>query len=91
MGDAVNLAARMEQTAQPGTVQIAEETYKRIAPLFEFEPLGEIEVKGKQEPVHAHRVLARKAHRGRLRGIQGLEAPLVGRGPEMDALKGVDR
>jgi class 3 adenylate cyclase len=87
MGDAVNLAARMEQTAQPGTVQISEETYKRIAPLFEFEPLGKIEVKGKQEPIHAHRVLAIKAHRGRLRGIQGLEAPLVGRSTEMDALK----
>ena len=87
MGDTVNLAARMEQTAEPGTVQIAEETYKRIAPLFEFEPLGEIEVKGKQEPILAHRVLVEKAHRGRLRGIQGLEAPLVGRGPEMDALK----
>ena len=87
MGDAVNLAARMEQTAQPGTVQIAEETYKRVAPLFEFESLGEIDVKGKQEPVLAHKVLDRKAERGRLRGIQGLEAPLVGRGTEMDALR----
>ena len=87
MGDAVNLAARMEQTAQPGTVQIAEETHRLIAPLFEFEALGEIEVKGKQEPIHAHRVLAKRAQRGRLRGIQGLEAPLVGRGIEMDALK----
>jgi predicted ATPase/class 3 adenylate cyclase len=87
MGDAVNLAARMEQTAQPGTVQIAEETHRRVAPLFEFEALGEIEVKGKQEPIHAHRVLAIKAHRGRLRGIQGLEAPLVGRKTEMDALR----
>ena len=87
MGDAVNLAARMEQTAQPGTVQIAEETYERIAPLFEFEPLGEIEVKGKQEPIHAHRVLAKKEQRGQLRGIKGLEAPLVGRGSEMDTLR----
>ena len=87
MGDVVNLAARMEQTAQPGTVQIAEETYRRVGPLFEFEGLGEIEVKGRQEPIQAHRVLAKKAHRGRLRGIHGLEAPLVGRGIEMDALE----
>src|SRR6185369_8923486 len=35
MGDAVNLAARMEQTAQPGTVQISGNTYKLVAPLFD--------------------------------------------------------
>jgi predicted ATPase/class 3 adenylate cyclase len=87
MGDAVNLASRMEQMAQPGTVQISEETYTRIAPLFELEPLGEIEVKGKQAPVPAYQVIGRKAEPGRLRGIQGLEAPLVGRGPEMDVLQ----
>ena len=40
MGDAVNLAARMEQTALPGTVQISAETQKLVAPLFDFESLG---------------------------------------------------
>src|SRR5207244_2107064 len=69
MGDAVNLAARMEQTASPGTVQIAQNTHKLIAPLFDFEPLGGIEVKGKREPVPAFRVLSPKAQPGRLRGI----------------------
>ncbi|MCH8339461.1 MAG: AAA family ATPase [Chloroflexi bacterium] len=87
MGDAVNLASRMEQTAQPGTIQVAEETYQRVAPLFEFEPLGEIEVKGKQAPVLAYRAAGRKARPRRLRGIQGLAAPLVGRAREMDALQ----
>ena len=37
LGDAINMAARMEQTAQPGTVQIAEATHKLVAPLFDFE------------------------------------------------------
>ena len=87
MGDAVNLAARMEQSAQPGTVQIAEETHKRVAPLFEYEPLGKIYVKGKQEPVQAYQIIGRKAEPGRLRGIRGLAAPLVGRETEMDVLR----
>ncbi len=60
MGDGVNLAARMEQTAQPGSVQISGYTHKLIAPLFEFESLGEIEIKGKDEPVAAYRVLGQK-------------------------------
>ena len=40
LGDAINLAARMEQTAQPGTVQVSADTYKLIAPLFEFPRSG---------------------------------------------------
>ena len=79
MGDAVNLAARMEQTAQPGTVQIAADTFKLVASLFETEPLGGIEVKGKQEPVQAYRVLRRQEDVIKSRGIEGLQSPIVGR------------
>ena len=87
LGDAVNLAARMEQTAEPGTVQITDETHKLIAPLFDFEDLGGVEVKGKEKPVQCYRVLQSKAEPGQLRGIEGLEAPLIGRDLEMDRLR----
>ena len=87
MGDAVNLAARMEQTAEPGTIRIAEDTQRLIAPLFELEDLGGIEVKGKSAPVRAYRVLAAKTRPGRLRGIKGVSAPLIGRDSEMSELR----
>jgi class 3 adenylate cyclase len=87
MGDAINLAARMEQTARPGTVQITENTYRLVAPLFEVEPLGGIEVKGKSEPVEAFRVLGLKADPGRLYGTGRFDSPLVGREKEMAALR----
>ena len=86
LGDAVNVAARMEQAALPGTVQIAEETYKLIAPLFDFEPLGGVEVKGKAKSVSAYRVLGRNAQPGSLRGLKGLTSPLVGREAEVELL-----
>ena len=89
MGDAINLAARMEQTAQTGTVQISGDTYDLIAPLFEFEDLAEIEVKGKSEPVPAYRVIGPKAIPGSLRGFEGLSTPLVGRDDEIGELRGV--
>jgi class 3 adenylate cyclase/tetratricopeptide (TPR) repeat protein len=84
MGDAVNLAARMEQTAAPGTVQIAQETYALVAPLFDINELGGIIVKGKSEPVLAYQVLGRKAEPGSLRGLtdQGISSPLIGRESE---------
>ena len=87
MGDAVNLAARMEQSAEPGTVQVAENTHALIQPLFDFEPLRPIELKGKAEPVPAYQVKGPKVEPGRVRGIEGLSAPLVGRDGEMDTLR----
>ena len=86
LGDAVNLAARMEQTAQSGTVQITENTHKLIAPLVRFEDLGSIEVKGKREPVGAYRVLEELVSPGSLRGIEGLDSPLIGRDKEFESL-----
>jgi ABC-type oligopeptide transport system substrate-binding subunit/class 3 adenylate cyclase len=87
MGDAINLAARMEGAAEPGTMLITEATHKLIAPLFETEVLGPVQVKGKAEPVSVYRVLAAKAVAGKVRGIAGLESPLVGREAEFQALR----
>lgn len=87
LGDAINLAARMEQTAQPGTVQIAEPIYRLVAPLFDFEVLENVEVKGKAAPVRAYRVLGAKAQPGSLRGIAGLRSQLVGRAHEVGVLQ----
>ena len=77
MGDAVNVAARMEQTAEPGTVQITAETQRLVASYFEVASRGTVEVKGKAEPVQAYRVVARNARLGPM--IRGRVAPLVGR------------
>ena len=89
LGDAINLAARMEQTAQLGTVQISSDTHRLVAPLFEFEDLGEIEVKGKSQLVPDYRVTGPKAVPGRLRGVEGLSAPLIGRDDEVAKLRRV--
>ncbi len=87
MGDAINIAARMEQTAQPGTLQISLDTYRQTAPLFDFEALGEISVKGKNEPISTYRVIAAKQEPGSLRGLQGMPAQLIGRDTEMERLQ----
>ena len=86
MGDAVNLAARMEQTAEPGTVQISEGTYRLVAPLFDIEDLGGVQVKGKKEPVQSYRVLRERALPGKLRGIAGLDSTMVGREDDIKTL-----
>ena len=88
LGDAVNLASRMEQTAEAGTVQITDNTQRLIATLFEFEDIGGIVVKGKAEPVQSYRVVASMDGPSQMRGIVGLDSPLIGRDDEMAVLRG---
>lgn len=87
MGDVVNLAARMEQTAEAGTVQISEDTYRLVASFFEVEELGEIEVKGKRQAVRGYRVLGKKTSPERVGSHLGVTTPLVGREREMKILR----
>jgi len=86
MGDAVNLAARLEDASQRGEILVGPDTHRLTGPLFEFEPLEPIRVKGKAEPVPVYRLLAPRATPGKVRGIAGLESPLVGREAEFRAL-----
>jgi class 3 adenylate cyclase len=89
LGDAMNVAARMQTAAEPGSVLISASTRRLVADAFETEDLGKIALKGKAEPVHAYRVLAPKAVPRRTRGLEraGLESPMVGRDTQLDTLQ----
>lgn len=89
MGEAVHIAARMEHAAEPGTIQISGDTYAAVAPLFDVVSLGGIKLKGISDPVPAYRVTGLKPNPGRLRGIDGISAPLVGRDNELRLAKGI--
>lgn len=56
IGDTVNLAARLEGKAPVGGVAVGPETARRL-PAARTEPLGLVSVKGKAEPVEAHRLV----------------------------------
>jgi class 3 adenylate cyclase len=89
LGDAMNTAARMQTAAEPGTVLITAATHRLIGGTFETEDLGEIDVKGKAEPVHAYRVLGLRTSPRRRRGLEsvGLESPMVGRALQLEQLQ----
>jgi class 3 adenylate cyclase len=88
MGDAVNLAARMQTAAAPGSALITEETYRFVHPVFDVVAMGPLEVRGKSEPVNVYEVVGRKARLGRLRGLEnaGISSPLIGREKELASL-----
>jgi class 3 adenylate cyclase/tetratricopeptide (TPR) repeat protein len=82
MGDTTNVAARMQAAAMPGTVLISASTYHLVKELFEFKPRGATVVKGKSASIETYEVLAPKAVPGKVRGLEGLASPLVGRAAE---------
>jgi len=88
MGDSVNVAARMEQTADPGTVRITEDTARLVEDWFELGPGTPIEVKGKAAPVTAHAVLGRRSRARAVIEPTSSSATLVGRHREMETLDG---
>jgi class 3 adenylate cyclase/tetratricopeptide (TPR) repeat protein len=85
MGEAVALAARMESAAEPGTVLVSENTYRLVETQFEWQPLGEISVKGISQPIAVYRPLVPRTDSGH---AYGLSVPLIGRDAEFQALKG---
>jgi adenylate cyclase len=58
VGDTVNLAARLEAAASPGTVVIGDATYRRLGAGVVAERVPPLEVKGKRDPVDAYVLLA---------------------------------
>lgn len=56
VGDAVNVASRLETSGEPGTVVVGQATYELIADRATVHPLGPLELKGKSEPIVAYRL-----------------------------------
>jgi len=88
VGHTVILAARMEQTAAPGTVQLTEHTYKLVTGYFNCDDLDLVSVKGVAEKVRAYRVTGERSGQARIdvareRGF----TRLVGRERELALLR----
>jgi len=77
-GEAVNLAARLEQQAGPNEIVIGPTAARLVRDLVELEPLEPLELRGWREPVAASRVVRAREYG---RPMRSLSAPLVGASP----------
>lgn len=89
IGDAVNIASRLERAAPDGGILISHETYKQVQDIFNVEPLGSVTIRGRLEPVQVYLVLGA---RPRLfyesgRGVEGVATRMVGRESELKRLQ----
>ena len=84
LGDAVNIAARLEQAAAPGEILLGDATYRLVKGAVVAEPVAPIQAKGKSEPLIVYRLLEVSAH-GPIPRMAS--AALVGRLEELDRLE----
>jgi class 3 adenylate cyclase/tetratricopeptide (TPR) repeat protein len=88
-GLAVNIAARMEQSAPAGALRISQDTWSQVRGLFEFSPPELLQVKGVEAPIVSylvHKALPPAFRRG-ARGIEGVATRMVGREAQLAALQ----
>lgn len=83
MGDAVNVAARLQQAAEPNTIVIGERTAQAVRDHFELQESEPLEVKGKAGKVTAFLVAGERHLEARV------VTPFVGRAAELEALRDV--
>ncbi|MDQ3121054.1 MAG: ABC transporter substrate-binding protein [Actinomycetota bacterium] len=82
-GDTINTAARLQSAAEPGSILVDDTTRRLTEPLFEWGESTRHTMKGKEQPVTAHRPLRARTEAAKLRGLEGVETLLVGRQPEL--------
>ncbi len=87
-GDAVNVAARLEQAAPVGQIYLGELTYRLVRDAVDVERVEPLEVKGKAQRLAAYRLVAAIGLDGHVRRH---DTPLVGRDAELEALEAVYR
>ncbi len=81
VGDAVNVAARLEGAAQGGEILVGEDTWRLTRSTSRYEPVVPLTLKGKAEPVPAYRLLSVDE-----RTADSAAAPFVGREAELGKL-----
>jgi class 3 adenylate cyclase/tetratricopeptide (TPR) repeat protein len=84
-GDAVNVAARLEQAAQPGEILIGSSTVGLVRDAVSVEALPPLEAKGKSEPVAAYRLLSLDTHAPAF--VRRGDVPMVGRDRQLKLLR----
>ncbi len=85
-GDALNLAARLEQHAAPGEIVVGPAAHDATSRAIRYEAAGSWVIAGKAEPISAWRAVGVLAEVGEGRGVEGMGAPLTGRDEEMALL-----
>ena len=87
VGETMNLAARLQAIAAPGSIVVSERVQRLAGGAFDYKDLGEQTLKGIARPTHAYRIIGVSAAASRFDAATGgILTPLVGREQEIGLL-----
>jgi class 3 adenylate cyclase/ribosomal protein L40E len=86
-GTDINLAKRLQESAEPEQILVGSGTHRLTRRAFDFEIISDLTMKGFTQSVTAYSVKQAKTHPEKIRGIEGLRARMIGREHEFTEVK----
>ncbi len=91
IGDKVHLATQLQKTAAPGEVLVSFSTYQRTRPIIDYQNLESLQLQGVPDTVMIYKALGIREIPGQVRGLPGLQVPMIGRREHLDKLISIYR
>jgi predicted ATPase/class 3 adenylate cyclase len=88
IGETVNLARRLQETAAAETILVSDSVYQATDAIFDYQLQPDLMLKGYKHSATGYRLQGVKSLPGRVRGVQGLQSPMIGREVELENLLG---
>jgi class 3 adenylate cyclase/tetratricopeptide (TPR) repeat protein len=86
IGDTVHLATHLQRVAEPGSILISFSAYQRTRPIINYRSLPAMQFEGISEPSMVYQPLGIRLTSGQVRGLPGLQVPMIGRKEQLDTL-----
>jgi predicted ATPase/class 3 adenylate cyclase len=86
IGDTVHLATHLQRGAQAGSIMVSFSTYQRTRPIIDYQSLPPVTVDTSAEPAMVYRPLGIRQIPGQVRGLPGMQVPMIGRREQLDKL-----
>ena len=89
IGDTVHLASQLQRAANSGNILVSFNTYQRSRPIIDYQSMPSLQLEGISEPTKVFQPLGIRLTPGQVRGLPGLQVPMIGRSEQLDQLIGV--
>ncbi len=86
IGDSVRLTSQLQKSAHPGSILVSFATYQRTRPIFDYQSIPSLQLEDVSEPIKVFQPLGIRITSGQVRGLPGLQVPMIGRNEQLDQL-----
>ncbi len=86
IGDTVHLASELQRAANPGNILVSFSTYQRSRPIFDYQSMPSLQLEGTTGLTKVFQPLGVRLTPGQVRGLPGLQVPMVGRREQLNQL-----